>query len=52
MTVDRRCLTLAAGFLAPYRLSPAERQQEVERLAQAIQIVIESELEGLEHRKA
>ena len=52
MAHDRDCRVLAEKFLADYRLSPAERREETGRLAETIQRVIESELEGLEHRKA
>ncbi len=52
MTHDRACRILAEKFLAEYRLSPVERHEEVDRLANAIQQTIEAELENLEHRRA
>jgi hypothetical protein len=51
MIPDRACRVLAAQSLAPYRLSPAERHEEVERLAQDIQRIIAESLEALEHRR-
>jgi hypothetical protein len=52
MAPDRAYRVLAAGLLAPYRLSPVERQEETEALAQVLQQAAETQLENLEHRKA
>jgi hypothetical protein len=49
-TVDRRAHLLATSFLLDYRLSPEERRQETEALAQVIQTAVEAQLEGLAHR--
>jgi hypothetical protein len=49
--VDARCVALARFFLQDYNLTPAERNEEAERIAQDIQRAIEAELEQLEHRK-
>lgn len=51
MAYDRRCRDLAVHMLRDYRLSPAERAEETERLAQQIQRMVDTELEALEHRK-
>jgi hypothetical protein len=52
MAPDRAYRVLAAGLLAPYRLSPVERQEEIDSLAQVLQTAVEQHLENLEHRKA
>ncbi len=51
MTHDRACRALAVHFLRDYRLTGPEREEEIERLAQAIQQTAETELENLEHRR-
>lgn len=51
MVIDPRCRALARTLLADFRLSPAERSEELDRLAHEIQIVVDLALENLEHRR-
>lgn len=51
MNHDAACRRLAVHFLNDYQLSPEERREETERLAQQIAQTVEGELENLEHRR-
>ncbi|MGH7311365.1 MAG: hypothetical protein ACREK6_21995 [Candidatus Rokuibacteriota bacterium] len=44
---ENDCRRLALKFLADYRLTPGERVEEAERLAQSIRVMIEAELDSL-----
>lgn len=50
MTYDPLCVRLAEKFLRDYQLSDEEHEEEVDRLAQAIQRTVEAELDPLAHR--
>jgi hypothetical protein len=50
MSHDSKCRELARYVLRDHRLTPNERIEETERLAETIQRVIEAELESLAHR--
>ena len=50
MSHDAKCRELARYVLRDHRLTPNERIEETERLAEMIQRVIEAELESLAHR--
>jgi hypothetical protein len=43
---------LVAHVMDGYRLSPAERKQESERLLASIVMAVEAETENIEHRAA
>jgi hypothetical protein len=47
-----QAITLARFVLQSYTLSRLEREDEAERLAQAIQDAIEAQVENLEHRRS
>lgn len=51
MNHDRECRRLAVHFLRDYRLTGPEREEEIERLSNAIQKAAEGELEALESRR-